>query len=83
MTHAETFAAGDFWRLVAVFPLNGNRDDAYTVWHHQYADDEVGPNEVSEVYAVCDNHGFNFASALTFFAALNYCTRNCGWGELP
>ena len=78
MTHTETFAQGDYWRLVATFPLNGRDTDAYTVWHHTAQADP----EHTEVYAICDNHGFNFAMSYTFGAALNYCTRNCGWGEL-
>lgn len=81
MTHAQDFADGDFWRLVAEFPLNGNRDDAYTVWHHAFPE-ATTPDEAHEMYAICDNYGFNFASSLTFWQALDYCTRNCGWGEL-
>jgi hypothetical protein len=76
MTHAEMFAeTPDYWRLVAVFPLNGRTSDAYTIWHHAHSDG-------TDIYAVCDNHGFNYAMSRTFGAALDHCTRNCGWGEL-
>lgn len=70
-THEQDFAINPDYRLVATFPLSGRRSDAYTVWIVN-----EGP---SELYAVCDHYGFNFAATRTFGEALDLCLRNGGW----
>jgi hypothetical protein len=72
-THADNFRIDPDFRLVATFPLNGNVLDQYTIW-------QTRTPTGGEMYAICDDYGFNFGSTRTMREALNLCLRNCGWG---